>query len=67
MEQWLIDLLAVVPDDGNWQKRRRMLYLARWPDHAIRAAEYDAKMGDTASIDRYLAEVAAIKAAVPKV
>lgn len=66
MEQWLIDLLAAFPDDGNWQRRRRMMYFARWPDHAIRAAEHDAKLGNTADIDRYLSEMDAIKAAVPK-
>jgi len=67
MDQWLIDLLEEHPDTGNYAQRRRMMILHRWPDHAVRAAEQDARGGDTTSLARYDAEVATIKAAVPKV
>ncbi len=64
--EWLDALLAEYPDDGNWAKRRRQIIVARWPDTALRAAEQGARQGKTADIDRYDAEVDAIKAAVPK-
>jgi hypothetical protein len=63
---WIADLLALYPDDGNWAKRRRQMILHRWPDGAVRAAEQDARLGKPDDLDRYDAEVAAIKAAVPK-
>jgi hypothetical protein len=66
MEQWLIDLLNLYPDDGNWSKRRRMIILARWPDGAVRAAEQDARNARPQELARYDAEVVAIKAAIPK-
>lgn len=76
MEQWLTDLLAWVdaelasqgvdPDDAAYSTRRRMAILQRWPDHIVRAAEQDARLGDTTTLDRYDAEVASIKAALPK-
>ncbi|MBI5121347.1 MAG: hypothetical protein HZA67_10100 [Rhodospirillales bacterium] len=67
MEQWLIDLLAQYPDDGNWAKRRRMIILSRWPDGSVRAAEQDARNGKPEALDLYDAEVAAIKLAIPKI
>lgn len=63
---WLADLLAEYPETGNYAQRRRQMILARWPDTAVRAAEQDARGGDATARDRYDAEVAAIKAAVPK-
>jgi hypothetical protein len=66
MEQWLTDLLAQFPDDGNWAKRRRQIILARWTDGAVRAAEQDARNGKPEALALYDSEVAAIKAAVPK-
>ncbi len=67
MDQWLVDLLALYPDDGNWARRRRMIILARWPDGAVRAAEQDSRNGKPEDLARYDTEVAAIKAAIPKV
>lgn len=67
MDQWLVDLLDEYPDDGNWAKRRRMMILHRWPDASVRAAEQDARQGKPDALELYDAEVAAIKAAVPKV
>lgn len=66
MEQWLIDLLAGLPADSHWTTRRRMAILARWPDSAVRAAEQDSRLGKPEDLARYDAEVAAIKAAIPK-
>lgn len=66
MEQWLIDLLVAVPADAPWPARRRMAITQRWPDHAVRAAEQDARNGKPEGLARYDAEVAAIKVAIPK-
>lgn len=66
MEQWLIDLLAILPADVPWSARRRMTILQRWPDEAVRAAEQDARCGKPDALARYDAEVASIKTAIPK-
>lgn len=76
MEQWLNDLLSWVdselmsqgvdPNDVTYSTKRRMGILRRWPDHAVRAAEQDARLGDVAALNRYDEDVAAIKAALPK-
>ncbi|MBF0269340.1 MAG: hypothetical protein HQL44_12195 [Alphaproteobacteria bacterium] len=67
MNQWLIDLLAKHPDDGNWAKRRRMMYLDRWSSYAVAAAMYDRDVkGDATAFNAYVADIEAIKAAVPK-
>ena len=65
MVQWLIDLLVQFPDDGNWQKRRRQIILARWPEPMVRGAEQDQRNGKSESLGRYDSEVAAIKRAIP--
>lgn len=66
MEQWLSDLLASCDPAWSWVFTRRHCITARWPDSAVRAAEQDARNGLPADLDRYDAEVAAIKAAIPK-
>jgi len=66
MPAWLLQLLEDCPDTGNYAQRRRMMILHRWPNHAVRAAEQDARAGDSTALDQYDADVAAIKAAVPK-
>lgn len=66
MEQWLKSLLDKFPDDGNWSSRRRQVILDRWPAPLVRAAEQDARQGKPDDLARYDAEVAAIKAAIPK-
>lgn len=66
MDQWLIDLLSNLPVDAPWTARRRLAIIQRWPDDAVRAAEQDARNGKPESLARYDAEVAAIKAVIPK-
>ncbi|MGE5515317.1 MAG: hypothetical protein ACM31D_05795 [Bacteroidota bacterium] len=66
MDSWLRDALALCPPDLGWEARRRWLILGRWPSAAVRAAEQDARQGRPEALALYDAEVAAIKAAVPK-
>lgn len=66
MDQWLIDLMALCPPDLGWEAKRRWLITQRWPAHAVRAAEQDARSAKPEALASYDAETAAIKAAVPK-
>lgn len=72
MDQWLSDLLAAAAashsDWGNmaYSTQRRILFLRRWPEGSLRAAEQDARLGKPDDLARYDAEIAAIKIAIPK-
>lgn len=77
MDQWLIDLLSAVdgkladqhldPAEVHWSTRRRMAYEIRWPAGRQMEAHYDASLGDGAKLELLHTEIAAIKAAIPKV
>lgn len=66
MPEWLPNLLSLCPADLGWEAKRRWLILQRWPDASVRAAEQDARQDKPDALAQYDAEVAAIKAAVPK-
>lgn len=76
MEQWLIDLIAMIdaalvadhldPADVGYARKRRMAYDARWPTRRQMEAHADAALGDTTKRDLMLAEIQAIKDALPK-
>ena len=76
MEPWLTDLLATLaaahPDwwgDMNWTTKRRIAIKARWPADAQAEAMQDQLAGRTDGGNRWpvmQAEIAAIKAAIPK-
>ena len=75
MEPWLTDLLAASaaahPDwaDMAWSTKRRILIIARWPDRAQAEALCDQAAGRIDAGSKwpvYQAEIAAIKAAIPK-
>lgn len=63
--EWLNSILADLPDDGNWQKRRRMAVLHRWPLARQAEAQSDASLGRPALLRQMVDEVAAIKLAIP--
>jgi len=75
MEPWLTDLLAASaaahPDwaDMAWSTKRRIAINARWPAAALAEALSDQAGGRTDAGSKwavYQAELAAIKAAIPK-
>lgn len=76
MDQWLIDLLADIEArlatihgkgaEVHWGTRRRMAYDIRWPVGKQMEAHFDASLGSTAKLELMQAEIAAIKAAIPK-
>lgn len=65
MTQWLQNILASIPDDGNWGKRRRMAILQRWPLGRQAEAQADSSRGRPALLRQMTDEVNAIKAAIP--
>lgn len=68
MEEWISELMKHpgFPLDSGWEAKRRWMFMNRWPDSAVRAAEQDARMGNTESLNRYDSEIAAIKEAITK-
>ncbi|BAE50587.1 hypothetical protein [Paramagnetospirillum magneticum] len=80
MAQWLTDLIAILQDEYaaqdiawievGWDTKRRRLIAIRWPAGAQSEAMQDHLNGrieaDGGKWERMQAEIAAIKAAIPK-
>lgn len=76
MPEWLSTLLAEIdaalvadqldPADVGYARKRRMAYDRRWPTHRQMEAHADAAQGDSTKRDLMLAEIQAIKDALPK-
>lgn len=62
---WLNELLAEIPEDLHWSTRRRMAIIKRWPLARQAEAQADVAVGKTALRDQMVAEIEAIKAAIP--
>jgi len=62
---WLDDLLHQFPDDGNPERRRRMMALARWPHALAREVERQGRKGAPGERNRLDSEMDLIRAAVP--
>lgn len=63
--EWLTAILAELPADAHWSTRRRMAILQRWPLGRQAEAQADAAVGKPALRDQMIAEIEAIKAAIP--
>lgn len=76
MSDWLTALVAEIdaaliadrldPAEVGYARKRRMAYDARWPMRRQMEAHADAAAGDTTKRDLMMAEIEAIKAAIPK-
>lgn len=64
--EWVADLIASIPSDAHWATRRRIAILSRFPAHLQHEAMLDHANGDSSKLDSMNADIAAIKAAIPK-
>lgn len=67
MPEWLNQILSGLPVEAHWSTRRRMAILARWPQGRQLEAHHDAANAKPETLALMNAEIAEIKAAVPKV
>jgi hypothetical protein len=62
----VMDFVSLLPADLSWAVKRRMAITHFWTDADVRAAEQDARSGNTAAQDAYDSDVLTIKLAIPK-
>lgn len=63
--EWLTSILAEQPADLHWSTKRRMAILQRWPLGRQAEAQADAAVGKPSLREQMVAEIEAIKAAIP--
>lgn len=66
MVEWLINVLDGIPLNAHWTTRRRMAIISRWPMWRQIEAHHDAANGRLETLALMNAEIAEIKAAIPK-
>jgi hypothetical protein len=66
MPEWLQAILDDLPVDAHWSTRRRMAILQRWPLGRQAEAQSDAAAGSMELRDQMVADIDAIKTAIPK-
>lgn len=67
MSEWLNQILSGMPVEAHWSTRRRMAIMARWPQGRQLEAHHDAANAKPDMLALMNAEIAEIKAAIPKV